>query len=61
VKNDENWKYPIDKVIDLPSEREMTCIMDAIGYFAGGGAQIIQMPNNKIRVKAPGYYAVIGA
>jgi hypothetical protein len=61
VHDPENWKNPIDTVIDKPSSEDMVCISDAIGYFAGGGTQIIELPGNKIRVTAPGYYMLIGA
>lgn len=62
-----NWKNPINTVIKAPagsSDVGLLCSMieRAIAFYAGGGAKLKWDPEEMtITVKAPGYYAQIGA
>lgn len=61
LQEGKNWKLPIDKVIDHPTTDECDLIAESINYNAGGGCKFWPMPDGKVRVKAPGYYNIIGA
>jgi hypothetical protein len=61
VKHHQHWKFPIDKVIDTQDVDELYLISSAIGYYAGGQATFDTTVPGKTRVRAPGYYALIGA
>ena len=55
-----NWKAPIAAWID---EADFENCFEAAKFFAGGGLQIVKRNHRKAKVfvKAPGYYAMIGA
>jgi len=53
VQNKENWKFPIDAIID---EKDRKITQEAIQFFAGGGVKFFQAGPGKLRVTAPGYY-----
>jgi hypothetical protein len=57
VKNAENWKDPINKTIANPGMQNLMCLAEAIVHFTGSFAHIKLLPNGKVRVTAPGYYA----
>lgn len=61
ICNKENWKYPIDAIIRAEDEE---LAVEAIVFMTGGGNIITcAHPKKKgmIRIKAPGYYATVGA
>lgn len=62
VQNRENWKLPIDAWVP-PEVVDLT--VAAIEFFAGGGAEVVERYEDerdvRVRIKAPGYYALIGA
>ena len=59
VKDKKAWKMPIDAII--PSDK-VDVTEAAIGFFAGGGAEVIKtFKNGTVRIIAPGYYELIGA
>lgn len=73
VKSPVNWKFPIDCEREAPvgnTDFDLWCRMmrRAIEFYAGGGAEITEpdppnVANNvrTVRVRAPGYYALIGS
>lgn len=60
ICNQENWKMPIDCIID---EKDEQLAEEAIVFMTGGGEIRFTSTRTrgKVRVRAPGYYAVIGA
>lgn len=58
VENRDNWKHPIDA--EIP-EIDRHIVATAIEFFAGGKAKFTAAGEGRLRVKAPGYYALIGA
>lgn len=58
VKSQKGWKWPIKATILVG---EMNVVQTAICFYAGGGASFSKPINGKVRVSAPGYYAIIGA
>ncbi len=58
VKDKKNWKMPIVATI---TEDKVDVTDAAISFFAGGGVETATLKNGKIRIVAPGYYALIGA
>lgn len=61
IKPADNWKNPIEAFLNGPlSDHEIQAIDAAIGFYCGGGARF-QVLGTKLRVWAPGYYALIGA
>lgn len=58
VESQENWKYPIDA--EIPAN-DRHIVATAIEFFAGGQATFTAAGEGRLRVKAPGYYALIGA
>ena len=61
VKSDVHWKYPIDKVIEGATRAQLDLIETAIRYYAGGGVSFQHLPDRCVRVRAAGYYNLIGA
>lgn len=61
IKPDGNWKNPIEKFIGPVSAHQIQAIHRAIEFYCGGGAKFQHLGPHKIRVTAPGYYALIGA
>lgn len=62
VQDPTNWKNPIKAVITVKDrDAETRVIGSAIDFFAGGGAEFQDGPKNTVRVRAPGYYVLIGA
>ncbi len=55
VQNKDNWKYAINALID-PADEAVTGA--AIMHFAYGNASFTPAANGKLRVRAPGYYAM---
>lgn len=55
VENAVHWKHAIDAVID-ESEQDITNA--AIVHFAYGNASFVPADPGKLRVRAPGYYAM---
>lgn len=63
VRNPKHWKLAIDWKGEL-TEEERLILERAIPEFTGGGASFVpdrMAGDNVWRVKAPGYYACIGA
>jgi hypothetical protein len=58
VKDKKAWKMPIDAII--PNDK-IDVTAAAIGFFAGGEAEVFKLKNGKVRIIAPGYYNLIGA
>jgi hypothetical protein len=61
-----NWKAPIDARVDCPTGINIhdlaASIEEAINFMCGGCAIVRVLPGNQtLSVKAPGYYAIIGA
>lgn len=61
VQHPENWKFPIDTVIEIGSDFEMETIRRAVIFFAGCDATFAARGRNQYRVEAIGYYAAVGA
>lgn len=60
VKNEENWKYPIDTVIpkkSLPYKEDI--YREAIVYFTGSVPTFTKI-GEFVRIRADGYYNTIG-
>lgn len=66
VRNQQNWKMPVDAVVDVSGDFELQLIERAVIFFTGsvpsfhakaGGA----LPGCRYRVCAAGYYKTIGA
>lgn len=66
VQSPKGWKYNIDKTVYL-DEDGINLTSEAITHFAGGGATFTAVRGpavdgkTKYRVRAPGYYTLIGA
>ena len=63
IEDLDNWKRPVDvriapSVKVIPDDQE---ILAAIDFMAGGGGTIEVLDDGTRHVKAPGYYAQIGA
>jgi len=60
VASMENWKFPIDTVVYLPSLR---VVENAIMWFTGSLPYVMLDDDNgtTVRVRAPGYYNSVGA
>jgi hypothetical protein len=60
VKDKDNWKDRISAIIDA---KDQDVVDAAICYFTGGGADFWwpSKVKDRVRVRAPGYYAMIGA
>lgn len=67
VKNSENWKLPIDKVIEVKDSEELEIIAEAIIFYAGSPSDAIPVHtkakagHKKYRIVAAGYYACVGS
>ena len=67
VQNPENWKGPIDSVVELYTIRDFICVIEAVRFFAGCDAELAVDGFNTfdgcavVRVRAIGYYAAVGA
>jgi hypothetical protein len=61
LQEGKNWKFPILKVLENPTDDECEMIAESINYNAGGGARFTALGDGKIKVSAPGYYNTIGA
>jgi len=59
VQNSENWKRPINAVVEPTANLE--AIRIAVTYFTGSVANMTPAKGGKVRVRARGYYAVIGS
>lgn len=66
VANRENWKLPVNSIVDVKDDRELTGLREAVIFFTGsvpkfeprsGGS----LPGCRYRITAPGYYAAVGA
>lgn len=55
----ENWKNPIDSLVETGADAEL--IRDAVVHFTGSVPNIITARSGRMRVQAAGYYATIGA
>lgn len=55
VKNKKDWKNPINAVIP---EDKVVVAQAAISYFAYGMFTVSMVGKGKVRIMAPGYYAV---
>ncbi|WP_162814998.1 hypothetical protein [Erythrobacter aureus] len=58
VRDPNNWKHPIDKV--MPADLDQNLTSAAVAFFAGSETAFEQVPEG-VRVTAAGYYADIGA
>lgn len=54
----DNWKGPIDAVIGLD---DFEVVERAVPFFTGSAAEFEHLPDDKVRVRAAGYYAATGA
>lgn len=63
VKDRENWKNPIDCVLDESAitDEVQALISEAVNFFAGCEAHFIPRGNGRINVQAKGYYLSLGA
>lgn len=66
VKNKRHWKEPIRctiRVSDDPevAQRQLWLIEDAVVHFTGGTAEVQRVNANTYKIRAAGYYAVMGA
>lgn len=59
VQDKQNWKNPIP--VQPIDHLKLTLTVQAIAYFAGSPTDIGQADDGTIYIKAPGYYACIGA
>jgi hypothetical protein len=59
LANKEHWKYPIDAVI---AESDFNLAQEAALFFAGSALEIVErLPDGRVRVQGPGYFACVGA
>lgn len=59
IKNLDNWKMPIDAIID---RKYFDICSEAAAFYTGSHRELSKsLPKFMIRVSAPGYYACIGA
>ena len=58
VRPEDHWKAPIDAVI--PAEAR-DLVERAVPWYSGGHATFRAMPDGRLRVTAPGYWASIGS
>lgn len=57
-----NWKMKIDARVPYAADSdEVKLICASIDYFTGGLWKVTPVGASETRIKAPGYYAVIGA
>ena len=66
VANKDNWKKPIDAMVDAPSDptdRHLFKLMisRAVMFYAGCAPLIVDLGDKQIGVKAVGYYEAVGA
>lgn len=67
VKDAENWKGPIDAIVEVPAGMQAQdlaeAIQDAVMFFTGSVAQFRPTGDdaNVLHVVARGYYAAVGA
>jgi hypothetical protein len=62
VRHPENWKLPIDATLqEDPSLLRIDAIRAAVPFFTGSVASVTQAKGGKVRVRARGYYAAVGA
>ncbi len=61
VKNKKHWKNPINIIVSILDESELDIFYDAIVFYTGSVPHFGPIKNNKVRIRADGYYAVIGA
>ena len=66
VANKDNWKLPIDTMLDAPSgteDRELfkKLISRAVVFYTGSVPIIVDLGDKQIGVKAVGYYEAVGA
>ena len=62
VKNPENWKYPISKIIPPTDEEDLDIITQSIIYFTGSVPTIYHLASQEgIHISAKGYYLTIGS
>lgn len=52
-----DWKAPIDKVIDKPTPMELFRMSEAVIYFTASDLVARDLGNNKIRIRSAGYCA----
>ena len=60
VANPDNWKMPIDRIVEL-DDASKNLVAAAVTFYTGSVASFTAMPENLYRVKADGYYKAIGA
>lgn len=65
VQNQHNWKYPINKTVELEGENQINDLIHSITHFVGGTTDVEildRSPNSiTVRVQNQGYYINIGA
>lgn len=59
VANKENWKLPIDVTLDM-ADVNIRLIVDAVVHFTGSVPSFTYI-ENRIHIRAAGYYATVGA
>ena len=59
VENKDNWKYPIQAVIE---KDDLGIVTKAVEFFTGSKVEVVStLTTGKIAVYASGYYETIGA
>lgn len=61
VQNPKGWKFPINKVVDNPGQKNLACLTEAIIFFTGSVPTISEVGIGRVRIRAAGYYAAIGS
>jgi hypothetical protein len=61
VKPKRHWKDRINIVIAKPDRKTERAILAAVAYFTGSVADMEAVGKSKVRVRAGGYWAVVGA
>ncbi len=66
IKNEEHWKNPIDKIVEIKNDHEMAMIEEAVIFFTGSVPDFKPMsqcrPGRSVyHVTADGYFQAIGA
>lgn len=62
VRPPENWKFPINAVVKVPSPELLATIREAVIFYTGSVPTFIPIPGTEdVQVRAAGYYVAIGA
>lgn len=61
VENQTNWKSIIDATVEVPTDRDLAGIREAVIFFTGSVPSFEAAAARTFHVKAAGYYQTIGA